>query len=159
MSFKHIVIIILTISVSLLGSCGPDNTKKAPKKERPKTEEAVVPNQDSKTKSVKSPEAETQDEGATPEQLKKAEELIASTTDKQIESVDAKKKFKMFCSICHGIKGDMMVNGAKDLTKSKISLQESVAQVYHGKGLMTPFKGVLKDHEIVAIAKYTESLR
>ena len=60
----------------------------------------------------------------------------------------------MFCAVCHGKTGDLNVNGAKDLTASKISLEESVAQVYHGRGLMTPFKGVLKDHEIVAVSKY-----
>ena len=47
----------------------------------------------------------------------------------------------------------------KDLTKSKLPLVESVAQVYHGKGLMTPYKGILKDPEIVAVAKYIETLR
>ena len=50
--------------------------------------------------------------------------------------------------------GKMAINGAKDLTKVKTSLEENVAQIYHGKGLMTPFRGVLKDAEIVAVANY-----
>jgi len=94
-----------------------------------------------------------------PKQLKKAKEMIASVSQEEIEAIDAKKKFKMLCSTCHGFKGDLNVNGAKDLSKSNISLAKSVARVYFGKGLMTPFKGVLTDAEIVAVSKYTESLR
>ena len=65
----------------------------------------------------------------------------------------------MHCSICHGFKGNMEINGAKNLMKSTITQQEAVAQVYHGKGLMVPYKGVLTDAEIVAVSKYTETLR
>ena len=54
---------------------------------------------------------------------------------------------------------DTLINGAKDLTKSTIDLKDAVAQVYFGKGLMTPYKDVLKEEEIVALAKYTETLR
>ena len=50
-------------------------------------------------------------------------------------------------------------NGAKDLTISEADLTERVAQVYFGKGLMTPFKGVLSDAEIVAVSQYLETLR
>ena len=54
--------------------------------------------------------------------------------------------------------GKMAINGAKDLTKVKTSLEENVAQIYYGKGLMTPFKGVLKDGEIVAVANYVRNV-
>jgi len=91
-----------------------------------------------------------------PEQLAKAKEVLASATEDQIAEVDAKGKYKMFCAACHGFDGALGVNGAKDLSASKLSLVESVAQVYFGKGLMTPFKGLLKDHEIVAVSKYIE---
>jgi len=97
--------------------------------------------------------------GASPEQLAKAKELISAVSDEQIEEINSETLFKIHCAICHGFKGNMMVNGAKDLTKSVINMEESVAQIYHGKGLMTPYKGILKDEEIVAVAKYTESLR
>ena len=53
----------------------------------------------------------------------------------------------------------MKINGAKDLTKSKISINEAVAQVYFGRGLMQPYKGLLSDAEIIAVSKYSESLR
>ena len=93
------------------------------------------------------------------EHLDKATEIIKSVKKADIKAVDAGAKFKMYCAACHGFKGNMMVNGAKDLTKSKASLQERVAQVYFGKGLMTPFKGVLSDAEIVAVSTHLETLR
>ena len=65
----------------------------------------------------------------------------------------------MFCAVCHGKTGDLNVNEAKDLTVSTISLEESVAQIYHGRGMMTAWKGIMKDYEIVAVAKYIETLR
>lgn len=96
---------------------------------------------------------------SSPEELKKAKAIIASATDEQIAGVNGKKVFKNYCAICHGTTGDLNVNGATDLTASTLPLEERVAQVYHGRGLMTPFKGLLKDHEIVAVTKYIEELR
>lgn len=103
--------------------------------------------------------AEDESEPTPPEHLEKAREIIASVDKKEVKAVDARKKFKNACAICHGTKGNMEINGAKNLTKSKISLEEAVAQVYHGKGLMTPFKGILTDVEIVAVSRYVETFR
>lgn len=103
---------------------------------------------------------EEQDEvKMTPEQLAKADEIISSVSDSDIEKVDVNKLFRMHCALCHGFKGNMKINGAKDLTISDIPLNESVAQVYFGKGLMTPYKDILKETEIVALSKYIETLR
>lgn len=149
--------ILLLGFVCVLVSCGgpEDSPKKGkdlppPKKEVKKT----TPKSTNTTNPSKTVSA-----GATPEELAKAKSIIASVTEEAIATVDAKKKFKMFCTTCHGITGDLNVNGAKDLTLSTISLEESVAQVYHGKGLMTPFKSILKDEEIVAVSKYIVTLR
>lgn len=142
------------LSVLIISSCG-DGYNQANKK--PKT---------SKESSKKSPKAAektlasvTVEQNSVPaEQMQKAKELIdAAASD--LSSIDAKGLFKKQCAICHGFKGNLMINGAKDLTKSNISLAESVAQVYFGKGTMTPFKGILSDEEIVAVAQYTETLR
>jgi len=100
--------------------------------------------------------AEQEKRTVPPEQLKKAKEILAAATEDQIAGVDSKGKYKMFCAACHGFDGALGVNGAKDLSISKLSIEESVAQVYFGKGLMTPFKGLMKDHEIVAVSKYIE---
>ena len=121
-----------------------------PKKELKKAEPTTSQNE---TKST------TTSAGATPEELAKAKEIIANASEDAVAAVNAKKKYKMYCTTCHGTKGDLNINGAKDLTISKTSLVESVAQVYHGKGLMTPFRGILKDEEIVAVSKYIVKLR
>ena len=95
----------------------------------------------------------------SPAQVSQAKTIIGAAAADKLAGIDAKRIFKSHCAICHGMKGQLGVNGAKDLTASIISLNEAVAQVYFGKGLMTPFKGVITDEEIVAVAKYTETLR
>jgi len=95
----------------------------------------------------------------SPAQVSQATSLISAASDEKIAGIDAKKIYKSHCAICHGMNGALGVNGAKNLTASVISLEEAVAQIYFGKGLMTPFKGTLSDDEIVAVAKYTETLR
>ena len=92
----------------------------------------------------------------TPAQIAKAKSIISSISTSDLSKADGAKLFKMNCAICHGLKGNMMINGAKDLTKSKLPLQESVAQVYYGKGLMTPYRDVLSETEIVAVCQYIE---
>ena len=99
---------------------------------------------------------EVEDQTVPPKQLKKAKKILKAATDSQIAEVDAKGRYKTFCAACHGFDGTLGVNGAKDLSASTLPIEESIAQVYFGKGLMTPFKGLLKDHEIVAVSKYIE---
>ena len=93
-----------------------------------------------------------------PGKMKKAKELIASTSQADIDAVDAKKNYKKYCTACHGFKGNAKISGATDLTKLKSSLTRKVAQIYFGKGAMTPFKGVMNDAEIIAVAGYIETL-
>ncbi len=96
---------------------------------------------------------------ASAAQLNKAAQLIAGVSATDIAAVNAAAVFKKNCASCHGLKGDMALSGAKKLTESTASLVEKVAQIYHGKGLMIPYKNVLKDAEIIAVAKYVEQLR
>ena len=77
------------------------------------------------------------------------------TTDKQ--NIGA-TKYKMFCAVCHGKDGKLNVNGATDLSTSKLSKKKRIKIIREGKGLMLPFKGILKDEEIKAIAKYLDEL-
>ena len=169
-SVKNILILAMMI---LVFACGESKTQEAKpaeeiksmvEKEEPKETETKVeetePEVEEASGSEEAPKSEESSEPAmTPEQLEKASSLISSTDASLVEAVDAKKLFRMHCAICHGFKGNMMVNGAKDLTKSTIELKNAVAQVYFGKGLMTPYKDVLKEEEIIALAKYTETLR
>lgn len=161
---KHLSLVsIAFLSLAVLLSCGGEAPKKTDKvrkevksktKDMAKTATAAVTNSDTK----EDKDAQTTP-GATPEQLKKAKEMIASLSDEDIASVKAEKKFKMLCSACHGFTGDLNVNGAKDLTVSEASLEDRVAQVYFGKGLMTPFKGIMSDAEIVAVSKYLDTFK
>jgi len=77
------------------------------------------------------------------------------TTDKQDIGAE---KYNMLCAVCHGKDGSLSVNGASDLTKSKLSKKERIKIIKEGKGLMIPFKGILEDKEIKAIAKYIGEL-
>lgn len=157
MKFYTILFFILAIlNTGCTSPQKPTPKKKSPKKiEQTTTELKKVV--DKKTEEAK-PTNKEKSKPTPPEHLKKAESLIAKYHN-SIEGIDAKKIFKFKCSVCHGIKGNMKVNGAKDLTKSNTSLIESVAQVYHGKGSMTPFADILTDEEIVAVSKYCETLR
>ena len=66
----------------------------------------------------------------------------------------ASKKYKAYCAACHGIYGDLQINGAPNLGKLKTSLNEKIEVTKNGKGLMPPFKELLKLNEIELIAKY-----
>ena len=155
--------LVIVLSLSVFVSCGGDASKKTPeiKKEvKSASKTKVSSSKGSLTATVPIKNDNDQEiDGATPKQLKKAKEIIKSVSEDAIAAVDAKKKFKMLCASCHGFKGNLNINGAKDLTISKVDLNERVAQVYFGKGLMTPFKGVMSDAEIVAVSKYLETLR
>jgi mono/diheme cytochrome c family protein len=174
---KKISLITLFIMALIWFSCGGDNQTKKSSEPQPMPKSMIVEKSDNHERNAttenateteveeeiieEAAEEETAEESKpmTAEQLAKADEIIASVSDADVNALDSKKLFRMHCAICHGFKGNQMINGAKDLTKSKISLTESVAQVYHGKGLMTPYNNILSEAEIVALAKYTETLR
>jgi len=146
-------------------SCGGDKNKNAnanknnSSKSTAKNIELSANDDADKTPSESNKTEETKQDTSPPmtkAQLSAAKDLIKKTSKDKVNAVDAAKVYKMRCASCHGFKGNMMVNGAKDLTISKVSLEESVAQVYFGKGLMTPFKGVMKDEEIIAVAQHIE---
>lgn len=156
---KKISFVIVLLLAGLVWSCGDDKPKE--KKEDPfkttASKEKKADNESSTATVSDENESEEEPEQTTPippEQIEKAKEIIAAISGSDLEAIDGRKKYKLFCTPCHGMDGKMAINGAKDLTKVKTSLEENVAQIYHGKGLMTPFKGVLKDAEIVAVANY-----
>lgn len=68
------------------------------------------------------------------------------------------KVFKQSCVLCHGENGKLGLNGSKDLTLSKISMEERIAIITNGKGNMVGFKGILNDEKIKAVAAYTLKL-
>jgi cytochrome c6 len=67
--------------------------------------------------------------------------------------------FDQNCKICHGIDGQLGLNGAKDLSKSQLSLTERVSIITNGKNVMTPFGKILSSAEIDSVAAFTLSLK
>ncbi len=76
----------------------------------------------------------------------------------QKPQIDTASLYKTHCRICHGIDGKLGINGAKDLTQSKMTLDERINNITNGKGTMTAFKGLLSKDEIKALAEYTFTL-
>lgn len=156
---------MVALSLGLCWACGGDQPKTKKSSTMKVKEGKKKKEKKTKPKATTAPEEETTDaapvsEPLPPEQIDKAKAILASVSNSDVEGVDGEKQFRVYCAACHGYDGKLAVNQAKDLSKSVISMEESVAQIYHGKGLMTPFKGVLKDHEIVAVAQYIrEELR
>lgn len=85
-----------------------------------------------------------------------------SSSDKpkrETVSVDGAKIFKQSCSLCHGLDGKLGANGSKDLTQSTLDLNERIAMVSKGKGVMMAFENILNLSEIKAVSEYTMTLK
>lgn len=78
---------------------------------------------------------------------------------KVAKKVDGKKIYKNYCVTCHGLYGDMGASGAKNLTESTMTLDERVEIITNGKGVMTPFKDLLNEEKIKAVAEYSMKLK
>lgn len=73
-------------------------------------------------------------------------------------SVDGAKIYKQNCELCHGPDGKLGANGSKDLTVSELDLNERIAMITKGKGVMMAFENILSLGEIKAVAEYTMTL-
>jgi len=80
-------------------------------------------------------------------------------TAKASSTADGTKIYKTYCVACHGLYGDMGVNGALDLTKSILTLEERITVIADGRNAMTPFKNLLNEEKIKAVAAYTLKLK
>ncbi len=67
--------------------------------------------------------------------------------------------FRQNCVNCHGTDGKLGLNGAKDLSKSTLSLDERVLVITNGRNQMTAWKGLLSPDEIRAVAEHTLTLK
>ena len=75
------------------------------------------------------------------------------------KKVDGEKVYKQYCVTCHGVYGDMGASGAFNLTTSVLSVEEKIGVITNGRNTMTPFKGLLSEAKIKAVAEYTEKLK
>jgi len=72
---------------------------------------------------------------------------------------DGEKIYRQYCVICHGVKGDMGASGAFNLTTSTLSLDEKINVISNGRNTMTPFKGILTEADIKAVAEYVAKFK
>ena len=84
--------------------------------------------------------------------------VVLSCAEKK-PAIDSKKLYKQNCVICHGVDGKLGLNNSKDLTASKLSLDERISIIKNGKNTMTPFSGILNPDQIKAVAAYTFQLK
>jgi mono/diheme cytochrome c family protein len=73
-------------------------------------------------------------------------------------AADGEAIYKKYCTVCHGVDGKLGLNGSKDITISKLTEAERIEQIKIGKNTMTPFKGILSEEEIKAVAAYSMTL-
>jgi mono/diheme cytochrome c family protein len=92
-------------------------------------------------------------------QIKKAEDIYKEYSNTDISHLDSQFLYKINCGLCHGFKGNAKVNGATDLTKSKVSAIDALGLTYFGRGNMPPFKSHLSELEMLAVIKYANSLK
>ncbi len=152
---KFFTFILISFCLVLF-SCSGNSQKDAPSNDKVKSTKTT---KSSKKNTKKKNNVIKDAKPIPPKQLEAAKAIIKRADEEELAALDGLKLFKTHCALCHGFKGDMKINGAKDLTKSEISLNEAVAQVYFGRGLMQPYKGLLSDTEIIAVSKYSETLR
>ena len=84
--------------------------------------------------------------------------LSCSDTTKSKE-VSGKNTFLTYCITCHGANGKLGLNGAKDLTKSVLDIDQRTSIITNGRGGMASYKNVLSAQEIKEVAKYTTALK
>lgn len=83
--------------------------------------------------------------------LEKKNEIISKPNGKAI--------YMDRCTSCHGMNGALGFGGAKDISKSKLSVDQIIQQVTNGKGAMAPYKNILSADEIFAVSEYAFSMR
>lgn len=93
----------------------------------------------------------------------KTEATTSSSSGGDVKKASSNRKgrliYKQYCVICHGADGTLGVSNATDLTQSTTTMEERIEQITNGKGLMTPYKDILSEEQILAVAEYVEELR
>lgn len=74
-------------------------------------------------------------------------------------AVEGAKVFKISCAVCHGPDGKLGLNGSKDLSVSILTLEERIALITKGKGVMPAQENILSAEEIKAAAEYSLTLK
>lgn len=83
----------------------------------------------------------------------------ASATAGNTDQPDGAKIYKTYCVACHGLYGNMGASGAHNLQESELSLEERIEVITNGRNTMTPYKSLLSEDKIKAVAEYTLTLK
>ncbi|MBK8562012.1 MAG: cytochrome c [Saprospiraceae bacterium] len=86
-------------------------------------------------------------------------EKTASEPTAEVKKVDGEKIYKTYCVTCHGLYGDMGASGAFNLKTSALPVEERIKVITNGRNAMTPFKDLLTEDKIKAVAEYTMTLK
>ncbi len=88
------------------------------------------------------------------------ESVIVDASDSNYDMVaHGKALYNTQCVLCHGENGELQMSGAKNLTQSKMILDQVVERVQKGKLTMPPYEDDFSSHEIDAISEYVMTLR
>ena len=71
---------------------------------------------------------------------------------------EGRELYSQYCILCHGDDGKREFNGAKDITVSELTLEGRIELITNGRGLMTPFEGILQPEDIKKVAAYSMTL-
>ena len=83
------------------------------------------------------------------------EQAQAGTVSAGSNTANGKAIYRQYCVTCHGADGKLGLNGAGDLTKSVLPLDQRIIQISKGKNMMAAYEEILTAEEIRAVAKYT----
>ncbi len=75
------------------------------------------------------------------------------------EPESGKELYKTYCAACHGANGKLNLNGAPDLTVSKMTMEERIKNITEGGSMMPAFAEVISAEQIKAVAAYLDQLK
>ncbi len=89
-----------------------------------------------------------------------AENIISDVAQTNYDlNLHGKAIFNANCIACHGEDGKLGANGAKDLSISTLSDDETMNILMKGKNSMKPYKDILSEKEMTAVMSYIKTMR
>lgn len=84
-----------------------------------------------------------------------------SATDKTTKEVSGEKLYNKYCVVCHGDDGSANIGGAKDLSKTTLSVEEMKDIIKNGSEnkLMRAFKDDLNEEELNVIIEHLKTFK
>lgn len=96
-----------------------------------------------------------------PKKTNANQSLNSQVSEKKNAGPNGQKIYTQFCQTCHGKEGNDAISGAKDLTKSTMSLTEVKNIIINGgkNPSMIAYGKLLKPKQIEAVADYVMKFR